>query len=124
MEGLQARGLGGGPRAEMAGGPVTGCRAVRTLLGVPGLAGAMAAWPGAVAAGRRTGDVAPGVVTAQAVVAFTRRRAARIRCRITARAAARSVAANAMRMICQPGMPPVITAWARAGSGGCLFQPG
>ncbi len=50
-------------------------------------------------------------------------RAARIRFRSTASAAPSRAAAAAMRMICQPGVPPVSTVWIRAwvcGSGGCL----
>src|SRR5215470_10006036 len=59
----------------------------------------------------------------QAGLAAARRRAARARARITTTAVARTAAA-AMRVICQPGIPPVASAWRWAGSGGCLFHPG
>ena len=56
-----------------------------------------------------------GTFISQAARAVTLRRAARARSRSTARTAAANAAPAAIRVICQPGMPPMTTGWAVAG---------
>ena len=61
----------------------------------------------------------------QAVVAVAPRRLASLRSRNTAAVAATRAAATAIRVICQPGMPPVvITGTAGAGTGPYGPSPG
>jgi hypothetical protein len=82
----------------------------------------------AVAGSGRHGphDAAAGIAAAgaQVMVAVARCRAACIRAAVTASTAKVTAAPAAMKVICQPGMPPVTIVQACAGSGGCVFQPG
>src|SRR5215469_9430835 len=67
------------------------------------------------------GGAVPGAAPGDRVVRggwVTRCRAARARSRSTATAAASSAAPAAIRVICQPDMPPVATVWTMTGTGG------
>src|SRR5215510_15321505 len=43
---------------------------------------------------------------------------------IATKVATSSTTVTAIKVSCQPGMPPVVGGWTWAGSGGCIFQPG
>jgi len=65
-----------------------------------------------------------GTVGRHAVVAAAARRVARARSRTTAAVAASRAAPMAIRAICQPAMPPLLTTWTvAAGTGATGLVP-